>query len=65
MSEASEATEAQILVAVSQPKSVMVDGVSMTQHSLPELIALDKHNTAKAAARTGIKFQKIVPPAAV
>ena len=50
---------------MAEPKSVTVDGVSVSQHSLSELIALEKHNAAKCAARRGIRFQKIIPPGAV
>lgn len=48
-----------------EPKSVTVDGVTVTQHSLVELIALDNHMVAKSAARRGIRFQKLIPPGAV
>lgn len=61
----SSAVESLIADRMAEPKSVTVDGVSVSQHSLSELIALDKHNAAKCAARRGIRFQKLVPPGAV
>lgn len=61
----SSAVESLIADCMAEPKSVTVDGVSVTKHSLSELIALDKHNAAKCAARRGIRFQKLVPPGAV
>ena len=54
-----------IATAATSPKAASGDGVSMTAHSLPELIAADKYERAKAAGRTktrGIRFAKFVPP---
>lgn len=48
-----------------EPKSVTVDGVTVANHSLPDLVALDKHQRATCAAKRGIKFTKLTMPSAV
>lgn len=61
-----ELTE-RIEVVAEGPASVSVDGQSVSQQSLSELISADKHLAQKqAAARPhhGMRFTKIVPPSA-
>jgi hypothetical protein len=57
-----------ILENATGPAKASVDGTSMEQHTLPELIAADKHLANKAARRNPAKALmrvKIVPPGAV
>lgn len=54
--------------AANQPKQAMADGVSVTNHSLPDLIEAEKHVAAKAAAakaHRGLRFTKLVPPGTI
>jgi len=54
-----------IEAAAASPKAASADGVSMTAHSLPDLIAADKYARAKAAGRNkyrGLRFARFVPP---
>jgi len=54
--------------AMAQPKAASGDGVSVTQHSLPDLIQAEKHVAAKSAAskaHRGLRFSKIVPPGSI
>lgn len=49
------------------PKSISVDGQIVTEHSLPDLIAADRHLAQKASQAAsprgfGIRIQKLVPP---
>lgn len=49
------------------PKSASVDGVSVQQHSIADLIAADKHigsRTARLDPRNAIFRVKIMPPGA-
>ena len=58
----------QIVVAANEAKQVVVDGVSMTQHSLTDLIAADKYLKGQAAAKSpsrGLRFTRLVPGGAV
>jgi hypothetical protein len=54
--------------AAAKPSSGTVDGVTVTQRPLSELIAADKYMAAKNAtknkAHRGLRFGKIVPPGA-
>jgi hypothetical protein len=59
--------EAAIETAAENPQSANVDGVSVTQRSISELIEADKYLEAKKAARRknrGLRYTKIVPPGA-
>jgi hypothetical protein len=59
--------EAAIETAAENPQSASVDGVTVTQRSLSELIEADKYLQAKKAARRknrGLRYTKIVPPGA-
>jgi hypothetical protein len=59
--------EAAIETAAENPQSANVDGVSVTQRSVSELIEADKYLEAKKAARRknrGLRYTKIVPPGA-
>lgn len=50
------------------PKSVSVDGQSVTQHSIDDQIKADKHlagATGVTRANLGIRFRKTVPPGSV
>ena len=50
--------------AMTEPKKAAGDGISVEQHSLPDLIAAEKHVQAKAAASKparGMRFSKFVP----
>ena len=47
------------------PESAEVDGVKVTQHSLPDQIAADRYLESKKAAKKkglGVKLKKLVPP---
>lgn len=58
----------QLVVAASEAKQVTVDGVTMVQHSLPDLIAADRYLKGQAAARSpsrGLRFTKLVRPGTV
>ena len=62
---AGEASPVDVATAAANPKQASGDGVSMTAHSLPDLIAADKYERAKAAGRNksrGIRFARFVPP---
>jgi hypothetical protein len=62
---AGEASPVDVAGAAANPKAASGDGVSMTAHSLPDLIAADKYERAKAAGRSksrGIRFARFVPP---
>lgn len=51
--------------AAGSPKAASADGVSMTAHSLPDLIAADKYAAAKQQGRNkyrGLRFARFVPP---
>lgn len=53
-----------------KPQTVSVDGRSVTQHSLPDQLELDRYLAEKAAmtagntARYGLRFCRIKPPGA-
>jgi hypothetical protein len=53
-----------------KPQTVSVDGRSVTQHSLPDQIELDRYLAEKAAmtagntGRYGLRFCRIKPPGA-
>lgn len=53
--------------AAENPQSASVDGVTVTQRSLSELIEADKYLQAKKASRRknrGLRYTRIVPPGA-
>lgn len=57
-------TDEQITEAAASPSQVMTDGVQVTARPLADLIALQKHQDAKAAAKKknrGIRFMKFIP----
>ena len=57
-----------LLEVASGPKKVTGDSGSVEQHSIRELIELDRHITAKEAAKKpgfGIRFAKLVPDGTV
>jgi hypothetical protein len=55
-----------IETAAAKPKSVVIDGNTVTAHSLPELVQADKHLKADDSVNTqtnrGLRFNKLVPP---
>lgn len=58
-----------IETVATQPKKVVGDAGVFEQHSLPDLIAADKHLAAKNAMNSsigiGIKMMRIKPPGTV
>jgi hypothetical protein len=59
--------ESTIETAAENPQSASVDGVTVTQRSLSELIEADKYLQAKKASRRknrGLRYTRIVPPGA-
>lgn len=59
-------TEA-ILQAALSPKSSTVNGVTLQEHDLDQLMRVERHQAAKAAASSdalGLRFSQIVPPGA-
>ncbi len=75
---ADELTPTDLITAAAEPSAVTVDGQSVQQRSVDELIAADRYAAAKSAAaavstETGkrasafafIKFGKAQPPGAV
>ncbi len=47
------------------PAKALVDGQSVEQHPLPQVIKADRYRESKKASRKpgiGIKFAKLVPP---
>lgn len=57
--------ESKIETAAETPASMSVDGVTVTQRPIGDLIAADRYLSAKKASRQksrGIRFTKIVPP---
>ena len=59
--------ESTIETAAEKPVSASVDGVTVTQRPIGDLIAADRYLSAKRAARKrsrGIRFSQIVPPGA-
>lgn len=57
----------QIAENAAAPKSITIDGETVTEHSLKEQIEADKYLAGKnAAARphAGLRFTKIIPPGA-
>ena len=59
--------EQTIETAAENPQSATVDGVTVTQRSISELIEADKYLQAKKALRRknrGLIYTKIVPPGA-
>ncbi len=58
----------QIAAALAKPRSATVDGVTVTQHGILEVLEVVKHmqkQTAAAQTGGGIKFSKFTPPSAV
>lgn len=54
--------------AMTEPRSAAADGISTSSHSLPDLIAAEKYQAAKAAGRKshrGLRFSKLVPPGTI
>lgn len=57
--------ESTIETAAEKPVSMSVDGVTVTQRPIADLIAADRYLSAKKASRhksRGIRFTQIVPP---
>ncbi|PHR99589.1 MAG: hypothetical protein COA78_24790 [Blastopirellula sp.] len=52
-----------ITEAASGPREMTVDGITTKEHSLPDLIAYDRHQASKTAAKKGGGFsvRKIRP----
>jgi len=46
-----------------KPRSVSADGLSVSQHPIPDLIALEKHRTRKSASPFGVRLGRWTPPA--
>lgn len=60
--------ETAVADAINEPKQATADGVSVQQHSLPDLIQAEKYLAAKAAAskkHSGLRFAKLVPPGTI
>ncbi len=53
--------------ATAKPKKVVVDGQSVEQHSLTDLIEADRYLKSRSAAATGlgVRYVKFVPPGAI
>lgn len=54
--------------AAAEPKQASGDGISVTKHSIPDLIAADKYQNAKAQARnkqSGLRVAKLRPPGTI
>jgi hypothetical protein len=49
-----------------KPQSASIDGNSVTQHSIPDRIALEKHRAANIQSQSSgrLVFNKISPPGA-
>ncbi|NLS96677.1 MAG: hypothetical protein GXX96_31460 [Planctomycetaceae bacterium] len=63
----SDDLEAAIIENAQGPAKASGDAGSMEQHKLSELIAADRHLSAKKATqskRRGLRFNKLVPPGA-
>lgn len=59
--------ESTIETNAEKPVSMSVDGVTVTQRPMSELIAADRYLSAKRASRRrslGIRFRQVVPPGA-
>ena len=59
--------ESTIETSAEKPVSMSVDGVTVTQRPIADLIAADRYLSAKRAARNrsrGIRFSQMVPPGA-
>ena len=64
VTEDTPAVDGALEAAMIGPRKAAGDGVSVEQHSLPDLIAAEKHVAQKAAASSparGMRFSKIVP----
>jgi hypothetical protein len=51
--------------AITKPRSFAADGMSKSAHSIPDLIAADKHVASKAATSSknmGLRFGVFIPP---
>lgn len=63
---AEQTNDEKILDNALAPKRAAGDSGSVEQHSIPDQIAADKHNAAKAASRAGgwggFRAVKFVPP---
>jgi len=63
------ADEAEVALVknVAGPKRVMVDGQSVDQYDLTDLIEADRYLGSKAAAKKGlgVRMTRVVPPGAV
>lgn len=60
--------EKTIADAADKPKATTTDGVSVTGHSLPELIQADRYLAEQQAAKAGsrgLRVSKLVPPGTV
>lgn len=56
-----------LAAAIAGPAQVTSDGLTVIQHRLDRLIAADKYQAAKCAARDprrGLRFTRLVPPGA-
>jgi hypothetical protein len=58
-----------IIEVASGPKSVTSDGTTVTQHSIPELIAAQETADTQAGVDNkktrGLRFNRLVPPGSV
>lgn len=61
--DADAATEA-LTAAIAGPREVEADGLSVRQHSLPDLIEAERYQAAKCAATRpgrGLRLTKLIP----
>lgn len=58
-----DSTSDRIDEILDKPKDVQIDGTRIMQHSIPDLIALEKHRSRKAASPFGFRMTKLTPPA--
>jgi hypothetical protein len=68
LAESVEEIESLTDAAAAAPKSVTVDGQTVQEHSIPDLIALENHRANKEATtggRLGVGFFNTRPPGAV
>ncbi len=64
-----ETPQPDVAAAAADPTSITVDGVSVTNRTVEETIAAERHLASKTAAATnntfGIAFRRIIPGSAV
>jgi len=54
--------DAQLDALLTKPRSQTIDGMSVVQQSVQDLIALDKHANRKTGHRFGFSMRPLKPP---